>query len=717
MSAEKLLPNRKPAVFDPIADLTTKIGQISSSRSFNDEKIGQYAISTESLGSAEEQVLVNVYNNIESSVKTIAQDFGLAVESFQLEAATMAGIYATNPQAVLASKPRMAVSDATVITPAVTDGFMDRPQIATEAYDERDNRNAQLYSIVYNLLASRQDDLAETFFPTIVVNPNEVGITLSVKLFYVYNDFKRSTSGALANYGRKNVIRAYADAEILKNELTKVVPVLRAGGGADDNSDKFVAAALVPGWSVAVGNGITVPTGALKVDQKVDLIGISQTNELLNSGLMGPTDNLDTFIRLDAVYVKISDGTTTEVIRVATEGLPASTFTYAPQGNYRRMLLNLDTDGVVLSSANTLVDGTASTLLPELATHKARVQLSITGNVTLDKGEGVVNRGSLSLVALRNAAGQLVTGATAATFGAKLHAAEVIGYSLTAYRANSNIRQRGQLLDSQIEYRVIPVPYRSPMSVILPAIGGTDDNASLQNLITTTGVRTSNEAVSTLIKTQDILSAYSAVADANGALPEMAAIGHFHVNPVYFAETVNLSVTVDSLKSHEKIKDIRAALVEKIRYYANAMYRDSEYKAAASVLTGNTGFKPTVIVGTDPVLYNYIMADGDLRTLGETFDVKVVSTLDNRVKGKIFLSFGVFDSSRNTAVNPLNFGNFLYSPEMTVAMPVSRDGQVSKELIVAPRFLHINTLPVLTVLTVTNLVDVTAKIAVNSKQV
>jgi hypothetical protein len=96
------------------------------------------------------------------------------------------------------------------------------------------------------------------------------------------------------------------------------------------------------------------------------------------------------------------------------------------------------------------------------------------------------------------------------------------------------------------------------------------------------------------------------------------------------------------------------------------MYRSSEYKAAAAVLTGNTGFKPTVIVGTDPVIYNYLQSDGDLRTLGETFDVRIVSTLDHRVAGKIFLSFGVFDSARNTGINPLNFGNMLWSPELTI---------------------------------------------------
>ena len=716
MSAEKLLSGRKVATFDPIAQLTSKVGQISASRSFNDEKIAQYAISTESLDVNTEQLLVNIYNNIESSVKTIASDFGIAVENHQLEAASIAGIFATNPKAVLGSKLKSIDSSVTVMMPAVSDGYMDRPMISTEAYDERDNRNAQMYSIIYNLLASRQDDFGETFLPTIIVNPSEVGITLSVKLFYVYNDFKRSVNGALANYGRKNVIRAYADAEILKNEQTKVVPVLRTGGGADDNSDKFVSVSDVPAWSVNLGSNIAVTTAPLKVDTKVDLIGISQTNELLNSGLMGPTDSLDTYFKLESIYVKVTDGTKTNVVRIETENLPSSSFTYAPQGNYRRMILTMDTDGIVLDYSTLDVNGTTVTALPELATNKVRLQFSMTGNVTLDKGDAVINRGSLALVTMRNAAGQLVTGAAFKTLADKLAAAEVIGYTLVAYRANSNIRQRGQLLDSQIEYRAIPVPYRSPISILMPAVNaGADDSSALQTLITTTGIRVSNEAVSTLLKAQTTLASYNPVANENGDLPEMSAIGQYYVKPVYFSESMNLSNVVDSLKSHEKIKDIRAALVEKIRFYANEMYRQSEYKAAAAVLTGNVGFKPTVIVGTDPVIYNYIMADGDLRTLGDTFDVKVVSTLDQRVAGKIFISFGVFDQNRNSQINPLNFGNLLYSPELTVAMPISRDGQISRELIVTPRFVHILNLPIMTVLNVTGLPDTINKVAVNTR--
>lgn len=718
MSIQKLLAGRKSVVVDPIGGLTEKVGQITASRGFNDEKIGQYVVSTESMDANAETMMTSVYNNIETSLKTIAQEFGIAVESQQLEAATLSGMMATNPKQVLGSKLKSMGNDAMVMVSGVSDGFMERPQIATEAYDERDNRNAQLYSIIYNLLASRQDEFGETFFPTIVINPNEVGVTLSAKLFFVFNDFKRSVTGSLANYARKSVIRAYADSEILKNELTRAIPVLRTGGGSDDNVDKFVPVADVPAWNVAVGNSITVQTGAVKVDTKIDLIGISQTNELLNSGIMGPSDALDTYIKLEAVFIKVTNGTDTDVIRVQVDEKPGSTFTYAPQGNYRRMLLAMDSDALVLDSSTLDVTGAAPASLPELATHKARIQLSISGNVSLDKGDCLVSGGTMGLVALRNASNMLVSGATFNTLADKISAAEVIGYTITAFRANSNIRQRGQLLDSQVEYRVIPVPYRSPLSIIMPVVNATgDDNSALQTLITTTGIRVSNEAVSSLLRAQVSLASYSPVADSNGDLPEINAFGHLYVKPVYFQDAVNLPVTVDSLKSHEKIKDIRAALVEKIRYFANEMYRSSEYKAAAAVLTGNTGFKPTILVGTDPVIYNYLMADGDLRTLGETFDVRVVSTLDSRISGKIFLSFGVFDSSRNTGINPLSFGNMLWSPELTVVMPVSRDGQVSKELIVAPRFLHNVNLPIMTVLTVSGLPEVTGKVSVNMHSV
>lgn len=716
MSVNKLIGQSRSMLVDPVAQLSAKVAQLTASRNMSDKQIGEMAIATENLSEANTQQLTSVYNNFETTLRATVADSGMAVEGYQIEAATIAGMMGTNPMAAMAARPRALPANSVVVDSGSSDSYTER-SFSMEAYDERENRNAQMNSIVYNLLSSRQDEFGETLFPTIITSPNEIGVTIAMKLFFVFNDFKRSATGALANYNRKNLIRAYADTEILKNELTRVVPVLRTGG-SDANLDKFAAVTDVPSYTEALGVGVLVPTGALKVDTKVDLIAISQTNELLQSGVMGPTDALDSFIKLDKLFIKVADGAATDVFAIDMADLPQSVFTYSAQGNSRRMVLNMDTDSLVFSSKIKKLDGTALTALDELATQSARVQLTISGNVSLDKGDCSVTRGQLSLVTLRNAANQLVTGADFTTMAGKIAACEIIGYTLTAFRANSNLRQRGQLVDTQTEYRVIPVRFRSPLSILAPtARDSADDTSAIQTLVTATGIRASNEAVNALIRTEVSLDNYSPVADASGTLPEMSAIGHFMVKPVFYKAALDLANMVDSRTSHERIKDIRAALVEKIRYYANEMYRSSEYQAASAVLTGNTSGKPTVIVATDPVLHNYLTADGDLRTLGESFDVVVVSTLASPIVGKIYITFGVFDQTRNTSINPLNFGNMLYTPELVLNLPISRDGQVSKELTVTPRFTHIVNLPVMTALTISGLPGVTGKVTVNNRTI
>ena len=715
MSVNKLLKSRSLSNQGPVSVLVDKVAELTSSRQFNSEELGKGAIAVESLNDAEAQALASTYNGMESTLQSMVRDSKISLEAHNVEAGALAGMFATNPKAVMAAK-LSANPNAAILPVTVPNASMER--FAMEAFDERENRNSQMYSIVYNMLASRQDEFGETFYPTIVVNPTEVGVTVSLKLFQVYNDFKRSISGSLANYGRKNLIRAYADAGILQNDLTRAVPVLRLAG-ADANADKFVDTTLVPSWTENVASSVSVPTGALKVDTRVDLLGLSQTNELLNNGLMGPSDSLDTYLKVDKLFVQVTDGTVTEVLQLSVGEIPSAVFTYAPQGNYRKMLLALDTTGVVLDDSTVSVTGAPLASLPELATNSARVSLNVNGSVTLDKGDTIVNRGTLNLVALRNATGQLVTGAAFDSLAAKLETATVIGYTLVAYRANTNIRQRGQLLDTQIEYRVVPVPYRSPFAKIMPvSMQDGDDRIVLESLITTTGVSISNEAVTSLLRARTSLSAYRAVQDGNGELPEIGTLGGIYVNPTYFEESLDLANVVDSMKSHERLKDIRAAIVEKVRYYANEMYRRSEYKAAASVLTGNVGFKPTVIIGTDPVIYNYLQADGDMRLLGDTFDVKVVSTMDSRVRGKIFISFGIFDGSEHTGINPLTFGNMLWSPEMTLVVNSAPDnGAIVKQLLVTPRYNHNWNLPVLTTLHVDGLPSVTGKVTINTHEV
>ncbi len=717
MSIQKLLAGRVSEQSSPVAEMAVALSSVTASRVTNDAQIGDIVLSTESLNDAKVKTLDSAYNSMESAIKAIASNMNFSLESHQLESAVIGGMVGTNVRKFLGAKLRQPSQQDAVVIYGSSAGSSaignDRPAIATEAYSDIENKNAQLNTILYNMLASKQDEFGETLFPTIVVNPNEIGLTILTKLFYVYNDFKRATSGALANYARKSIIRAYADPTILKNESTKLVPVLRTGGGASDNSAQFVPVAKVPSWTETVGVGISIPTGALKTDARLDLIGISQFDELLNSGLSGPTDTVHPALKLADIFVEFTDGTATDIVRIPVSKLPSSTFTYAPTGNTRRMILNIDTDGLVMNDHTTKVSGAALAYLTELATNSVRVQLTINGSVTLDKGDTIVSGGKLTLTTMRNAAGALVTGAGFNTLAGKFDSAKVLGFTLDAVRENASLRQRPQLLDSQSMYSVINVPYHAPIAALAPAAGNEQDTTAVQELISAVGMRMNNEAVACLTEFASFLAGFDAIPDANGELPQMDALGSLYVRPTFFTEPIDLTDVVDSVKSHEKIKDIRAAIVEKVRYYVNEMWRSSEYQAAATLLTGNTGFKPTVIVATDTVIHNYIMADGELRTLGENFDVKVVSTLNNTVKGKIFITFGVFDSARNTSVNALNSGQMLYSPEVVVQLPISRDGQVSNELIVTPRFKHSFNLPVMTVLEVTGLPEVTGKVTIN----
>lgn len=687
-------------------------GQMADSRPVSAE-VARASLSLESMSENHERTLNDLAENLSSSLESIAANLNISVEGYQVTAASIAGIVSADPAAFLSRKMPAMVSteNMRVVATAPGEGFEQRP-IAMEAYDERDNRNAAVFSLAYNMQASRQDEASETFFPTIVLTPDQNGIAISVRLMMVYNEFKRQISGALDQYGKKNIIRAVVDPSILKNETTRIVPVHRP-----ESADKFVAAATIAPRNVVL-EGETISTSALLTGKRLNLIGLSQTDALLQSGVMDMTDTIEPAIRLQYLYVKFGD----DVLRFDVSNLPLSEFTYSTQDNYRVFRLNFTTDSVLVNKDTLQVDGSALVSLAGVVTEDLifRLKIDASGQVNHETGETVVFGNNVSVHIARNSSGEEVPldAAPADAIVAVLDAGEILGYELIAYRSNLNRRQRGQLIDTTYYTQVYNVNFSAPITAIHPVtMSGETDASDLQSLVTATRIRTSNNAIKSLIDAAQSLSEYVDARDTLGVGPDMLGTGRFYVRPTYFHRAVNMNDIVDSIKSHERAKDIQEALVSLIRDFVYRMYRDSEYKAAADAFAGGAAPTPTAIIMTDPVIARYLSITGDLRTLGGSFDCRVVSTLDQRVAGKIFISFGVFDESRNTSPNPLNFGNMLWSPELTVVLPIARDGQISKELAVSPRFRHIVNLPVMTVLQISNIPDVLNKVPLNMRQI
>jgi hypothetical protein len=348
----------------------------------------------------------------------------------------------------------------------------------------------------------------------------------------------------------------------------------------------------------------------------------------------------------------------------------------------------------------------------------ARLRLSATGTVNIQTGETYVYGNHVSLEFLQEEDGDNVpkTDSRFVAIQNLFAKAKVEGYDLISYRTNLNRRQRGQLIDTTYQTQLYNVPLRGPITALHPVTSdGTTDASDLSSLITATHIRTSNAAVRELIRVADMLEEYVSVKDHVGVGPDILGVGRYLIIPTFMRAEIDYLRDIDSLKSHERAEDLQAVLVNKLRDMAYNMYVSSQYMAAADAIAGGVARPPEVILGTDPVIARYLQVAGDLRTLGGEFNVRIVSTLNRDVRGKIYMAFGQFGEGETDGPNPLHFGTMAWKPELTVTLPISRSGQISKELTVQPSFLHFVNCPIMGVLEVKNIASALSKVTLNTK--
>ncbi len=676
--------------------------------------LSKTAMAMEGFSENDAHALESVAGSLQATVESIATEMGIAKiqTSAQVNAATAAGILAGDYKGFLSRKiemPQVSTESQGVVFSPVADGLSER-SFSVEAYDERENRNAVVYSIAYNYQAARQDEFGETFFPTLTLSPDQVGFGVQVNLMMVFDAIERKVNGQIADFNKKNIIRASADATVLKKEQTRVIPVHRAQSAAMFSTDVAAAPVIIEGESIN--------TAPLAFGKKIDLLGISQTDALLATGVMDSTDTLDPTIVLKNVWAKFG----ADKLKFAVGNLPLSNFTYNTQDNYRSMNLAFSTTSVLVNKLTKNIDGSALAVLDDVVTsdYIVRLEMNVTGKTNIETGETQLFGNSIAVHSITNSDGDLVdlTTGPAADIVAAVAAGTLVGFELTAYRTNVNRRQRGQLIDVTKYTQLYNVPLRSPITTLHPATADENGDASdVQALVTATRIRTSNEAVTTLLSASQMLSEFVDSRDTTGQGPDLLGVGRFFVRPAYMYDEVDVSLEIDSIKSHERTADIQAVLVNRLRDMAYNLYRDSEYKAAADALSGGIAPVPEVIVGTDPVIARYLTVEGDLRTLGNGFNLRIVQTLDTRMKGKIIMAFGVMDGDRNSSVNPMNFGNMVWAPELVLSAKLSRGNTYSRETVVQPRFLFVVNTPIMGQIDVKNLDEALGKVPVLVKNI
>ncbi|QVD49355.1 hypothetical protein LUCX_285 [Xanthomonas phage vB_XciM_LucasX] len=697
--------------------------------------------SMESIGQMEAANLQNefeaVRDNLRSQIqgiKGLSRSFGLESEGsaeereeaqarFEtaLDAGAMAAMAAGNPEAYAQAAylgQAQAAPGVTIVDTMASDSAaaMDyRPAVAMEAFNDKELRDHLPFSILFNIFASRQDDFSEMFFPTTVVAPDQAGLDVTVARMQVFNEVRHAASGAKVDFGKRNLIDAAVDYTILADEHTRLIPVVQPDGSSDD---KFVADTIVAPFMEKVGK-YEVPTSALALDKDIDLIGISQYQPLLGAGVIDHSDDVDARVSLDKLYLQAGSGV---AVAFNVNRLARSQFNKTVEGNSRLLGLQFTSTDLVIDKDSKAIDGSAVTAFAGIVSGKYTVRLSVnvSGELNVEFGNVKVWAASVSVASIQDENGNSVptSGGAGAAVVTALAGLKIVGYTLRANRTNANRRTRGHLLDTVYETQRYTIPLGSPLSITSPVTGdGSRDAADQKALIAAARMRNSNNAVTALFAIADQLrEATRGPKLPAGEVSGVGGLGRFLVDPFFEEHDLDLVESINSIKSQDRAYDISAVLVSAIRDIAYRMYQSTKIQPAIDALTGVAGEAPVLLVGTDQVLIRHLLVNGDSRTFGTVFDKAIVkASVDRRVYNKIFISLSRAGAE---GPDPLTFGTHGWMSELIATMPISRNGQTSKEATVQPRTLHINNMPVLAIINVKGLskvlVDKTATPALTS---
>lgn len=706
-----VLDNLRKAPETNAVALTTALVQAAQGQRLGSEVAGKLFISQEGLNDANIVEVQTATSRLVAAVASAAKVAKLSDLTVAQEAAAVtAGLVASAPREFLAQRgvdsnavAQLARSqNMEFIGHEAIPGASDSRQVSLEAYDNRINTNSVSYSVSYNMQAARQEPCTEMFFPTIVLSDQSIGFNVATRLLLTYSANQRAASGALNNFGRKNIIRAIVDHTILAADHTRLYPVHRNSGG-NDSSANF-ATGISPATIVVDGQNIN--TAPLKIGATFSLLGLSQTDAQLAQGLSDETDAIDPAITLDAIYVSLTEGATTEYFRLSTADLPTADFNQAPQGDVRLMNLGFSNSDLALTATTKTVSGAASTILADIGTNIVRLKATLYGSVHTQLGDTSVMAAPVAVAKIANSVGQEVslTGAAGQTIITALGTMAVVGYDLKAYKTNSNRATKGNILDSQTLNYLYTVPYLPPIMAQRPVMeSDANDGQLVADLVTATRFQCSGSAITAMKRTRDLLEAYATQPDVVRTQPKLFGAASHLVTPVFLDGAIDCTTDLQNLTEAGKIADLTALLVNKIRDLAARAYVSSNYGPASNAYFDGQAPETTVLIMTDPTIHRYLTIAGDTRLTGDQFKYMIQPCFDARLQGKIWFSFGHAEALTSGAIDPLHFGNMAWRPEMTVLLPMTRNNRQSQELTVTPSYRHVTHLPIFMELTVANI--------------
>ena len=572
--------------------------------------------------------------------------------------------------------------------------------IATiEEMKPTDLKRSIYFSIIYNAFALKQDPVIELFYPIVVVDSMVAQAAMQAKIFELLIAQKRDITGKATAIKKESLIKKLTDNDIFTIDSNRLYPVYRT-----ESADSFVDVEALK-RTVEV-NGVKFTTAPLKVNKEIDILGISQTDELIASGYMDESDTLAEDVEVQSVVFKLTgkdanNNDVTEYHKVLLNGVPAL-FTPTFTDRATDIQLNYINDGVAF------IGGRVNTQIADLAGlpngHYVRLKVNLKGDGNLETGKVAVYPVSVTFLGVYDENGIKLdeTSDEYTKMKAIFDQAVIEGYELKAFAKNENVRFTGIMTSSEIYTYIYPIPVRSKFKSRVPVAASEDKSVDMSQ-ITLTRQAMNRHGFEALRRSAEILSNTPKDVETFGISSKLT--------DVYFRRiTLDIKEIVSNIESSNKPNDVSEALKEYISLLALDMYVKSGYNLAIETLL--PGVKPTVIIGLDAKVGKYLDNWSD-----SNFNYAVRTSSDPAIKDTIYMSFGFLDGSRNKEPNPLAFGVCFWSPEFVVSVQKSSGDAKVVETIYMPRFHHQEFLPILVVINITNAEELGKKLPIYFKNV
>lgn len=565
---------------------------------------------------------------------------------------------------------------------------------STESFDNQNLTDALALSVGLTYRIARQNDAVEMVYRTLALSPDTGFVDISVPNLYVQNNAKHPDTGAAAAFNLQRVIDSSIDHEILEDRTIKLVPKYSSASAA-----MFVDTGVIQSWTWTDPQGRrSVPTGALKIGQSINLLGLGSVDQAARAGVADTSEAMDRNVGIEQVFLQVGD----DVLAFDIKGLPFSRWIKTAEQSNRGMKLNLPLSTLIIGEGSTNYQGDelTETVFDTIATGKYKVRLAVelSGSADVERGQISVQAGVVTVVSVTNEAGDQIslTNGVGKTIVDGLADGKVVGWFPDAGLTNSNNRHLGLMLNVRAVTERLVTKLRSPFYVPYP-LSEDRDQVVLDWLTFAVSSYINNEGITQLIGYHERLQRLT------GGLRGELTIGDYELNglPIEgigrylvngYVQELDIQVNdAQSLDTIDAIENGQEKLLNALRSVAFDILQTTNYENACRYVDGGEitkKFRWAIV--TSPTIERFMTVKGDTRSLGAGLDFQLESVPDARLKGALYMTL----VREGTDLDILSAGVNLLTPTLVSTIQAQREGGPRKEAIVQPRFQHYNLLPI-----------------------